>query len=272
MTFIDSYEDQLVEAARRQRDARLERRGRRFGRFLVPRRRGPAIALAALVIGVPAATATVAGWNPFDDPARNPRLPAPATSAGAIDPELASTLGVLERPQSGADRGVATSRAARAFSASAGYRGAQLKGVRVLDAARGIVLIPFERGPVPLDPQGRPVPGFDPASYTNVVCLFVQSGDGFAGVGCHNADKIRSGRAIGSGSGQVTGLVPDGVATVRLIRGDRSSEATVRNNLFVAEGVDAPRQVEWLAQDGSPVKRIDLTAPPPGAGPPPPSP
>jgi hypothetical protein len=272
MTFIDSYEDQLVDAARRQRDARVGRRARRFGRFGVPRGRGPAIALAALVIGVPAATATVAGWNPFDDGDRNPRMPAPTTSGQAVDPDLVATLGVLDRPQSGADRGVATSRAARAFSSSAGYRGAQLKGVRVLDAGRGIVLIPFERGPVPLDPQGRPVPGFDPASYTNVACLFVQSGDSFAGVGCHNAEKIRSGRAIGSGSGQVTGLVPDGVATVRLIRGGQTSEVAVRNNLFVAEGVDAPREVEWLAEDGSTVKRIDLTAPPPGAGPPPPRP
>ena len=264
MTFIDSYEKQLVEAAERQRDASLRHRARRF-RVAVPRRRGPVVVLAALLIGVPAATATVAGWSPFDDAERSPRLPAPSSSQDGAAPELVATLAVLRRDQTDADRGVDTKKAARAFGATAGsgYRGAQLKGIRVLDRDRGIVLIPFERGPVPLDPQGRPVPGFDPASYTNVACLFEQSGDGFAGIGCHSADKIRSGRAISSGSGRVTGLVPDGVATVRLGRGSQGTDAAVRDNLFVAEGVDAPRAIEWLAEDGSTVKRFDLTARPP---------
>ena len=262
MTFIDSFEDQLVEAAQRQRDASVSGRARRF-RPSMPRRRGPAVVLAALLIGVPAATATVAGWSPFDDADRSPRLPAPSTSQQGAAPELAATLGVLRRDQTDADRGVDTKKAARAFSSTGGYRGAQLKGIRVLDPERGIVLIPFERGPVPLDPQGRPLPGFDPASYTNVACLFEQSGDGFAGIGCHSADKIRSGRAISSGSGRVTGLVPDGVASVRLGRGAQSTEAAVRDNLFVAEGADAPRAIEWLAEDGSTVKRFDLTARPP---------
>jgi len=271
MTFIESYEDQLVEAARRRRDASLRHRARRFARAVSPRRRGPAIALAALLIGVPAATATVAGWNPFDDSARSPQRPAPSTSQRAVDQELATTLGVLRRPQTGADRGVAASEAARGFYATIGYRGAQLDGVRVLDAKRGIVLIPFERGPVPLDPQGRPVPGFDPASYTNVACLFTKSGDGYSGIGCHNAEKIKSGRAIASGSGAVSGLVPDGVDRVRLLRGGDAVDASVRDNLFVANDADAPRQIEWLAADGSVIKRIDLTGPPPG-GPAPPSP
>jgi hypothetical protein len=262
MTFIDSYEKQLVEAAERQRDASLRHRARRF-RVAIPRRRGPVVVLAALLIGVPAATATVSGWSPFDDSERSPRLPAPSSSQQGAAPELAATLGVLRRDQTNADRGVDAKKAARAFSATAGYRGAQLKGIRVLDQDRGIVLIPFERGPVPLDPQGRPVPGFDPASYTNVACLFEQSGDGYAGVGCHSADKIRSGRAISSGSDRVTGLVPDGVASVRLGRGGRSTEVPVRDNLFVAEGVDAPRAIEWLADDGSTVQRFDLTARPP---------
>jgi hypothetical protein len=260
MTFIDSYEEQLVEAARQRQEGSLRHRARRF-RVGTPRRRGAAVALAALLIGVPAATATVTVWNPFeDDGARNPRLPAPEASQKAVNPDLVATLGVLRRDQTGADRGVDTKQAARAFSASAGYRGAQLKGVRLLDAERGIVLIPFERGPVPLGPDGRPVRGFDPASYTNVACLFEQGPDSFGGIGCHSADKIRSGRAISSGSGRVTGLVPDGVASVRLTRGGESTEADVRDNLFVADGADAPRAIEWLAADGSTVEKFDLTA------------
>ena len=262
MTFIDSFEEQLVEAATRQRDERLARRSRRFGWLRIPRGRGPAVVLAALVIGVPAATATTGVWNPFDDADRNPRFPGPAASQRQVDPELAATLGVLRREQTDADRSVATRRAARAFSASGGYRGVQLKGIRVLDAQRGIVLIPFERGPVPLDDRGRPLPGFDPASYRNVACVFELTSDSFAGVGCHSADKIRAGLAIASGSDKVTGLVPDGVARVRLVRGDQTVEADVHDNLFVADGADAPQQVEWLRQDGSAAKRIDLTAPP----------
>jgi hypothetical protein len=213
---------------------------------------------------VPAAAATTGVWDPFgDDPGRSDRTPAPSRSQKDVDPALAATLGVLRRDQTSADRGVDARKAARAFSASTGYRGAQLKGIRLLDAERGIVLIPFERGPVPLGPDGRPVPGFDPASYTNVACLFEQTGDGFAGVGCHSADKIRSGRAISAGSGRVTGLVPDGVARVRLVRGGQRTEADVRNNLWLAEGADSPRAIEWLGADGSVVKRFDLTAPPP---------
>jgi len=264
MTFIDSYEDQLVEAARRRRDARLRHRTRRFLRAAFTRRRGPAVVLAGLLIGVPAAAATVGGWNPFDDPERSPRVPAPATSARPVDAELADELGVLRRPQTDADRGVDTRQAARAFSASAGYRGAQLDGVRVLDEARGIVLIPFERGPVPVDAQGRPLPEFDPATYTNVACLFEPSGDGFAGIGCHSAAKIRAGFAVSSGSGRITGLVPDGVAKVRLSRGNRTAEAAVADNLWIVEGApfDAPAEVQWLGAGGSTVKRVDLTAPP----------
>jgi len=264
MTFIESFEDQLVQAARERRDARFRYRAARFARRVVPRRRGPVVVLAALLIGVPAAAATVGVWDPFDDDAgRSPRNPAPSASQRAAAPELVATLGVLRRDQTDADRGIDTKTAARAYSASAGYRGAQLKSVRLLDAERGIVLIPFERGAVPLDPQGRPSPAFAPETYTNVACLFEQTGDGFAGIGCHSAQKIKLGRAISSGSGRVTGLVPDGVARVRLVRGDRTSEAPVQDNLFVAEGAEPPLQVEWLREDGSLIRRIDLTAPPP---------
>jgi hypothetical protein len=263
MTFIDSFEDQLVQAAREQRDARFRYRARRFAGRVLPRRRGPAVVLAALLIGVPAATATVAGWDPFDDGGRNPRIPAPSAGQRSAAADLVSTLGVLRREQTDADRGVDTEEAARAFSASAGYRGAQLKSVRLLDAQRGIVLIPFERGAVPLDAQGRPLRAFAPETYMNVACLFEHSADGYGGIGCHSAQKIRLGRAISSGSDRVTGLVPDGVDRVRLIRGDATSEAPVQNNLFVAEGAEPPLQVDWLREDGSLIRQIDLTAPPP---------
>jgi hypothetical protein len=265
MTFIESFEDQLVQAAREQRDARFRYRAARFAGRVLPRgRRGPAVVLAALLIGVPAATATVRGWDPFDDSSgRNPHIPAPSAGPRSAAAELVATLGVLRREQTDADRGVDAEEASRAFSASAGYRGAQLKSIRLLDAQRGIVLIPFERGAVPLDAQGRPSRAFPPETYMNVACLFEHSADGFAGIGCHTAQKIKIGRAISSGSNRVTGLVPDGVARVRLIRGDATSEASVQDNLFVAEGAEPPLQVDWLREDGSLIRQIDLTAPPP---------
>jgi hypothetical protein len=204
----------------------------------------------------------VTGWNPFDEPGRSPRLPAPSTSHGPVDPELAATLGVLRRSQTDADRGASVTRAARGFSASGGYRGAKVGGIRVLDPEREIVLIPFVRGPVPLDSEGRPVPGFDPATFTNVACLFEATGNGVGGVGCHTAAKIRSGRAIATHSGRVTGLVPDGVARVRLVRGGQVTDAAVANNLFVADA-EAPQRIDWLSEDGAVVRRIDLAAAPP---------
>ena len=260
MTFIDSYEDQLVDAARRRRDARLRNRLARFLR--APRRRGAAIAIAALVVGVPAAAATVGKWDPFDDPGGKSRFEAPSRSDKAIDPELTATLGVLRRPQTDPDRGAAASKAAKGFRLP-GYRGVKLDGIRLVDRERGIVLVPFERSPVPTDASGKPLPGFDPATYTNVVCIFQQTADSFAGVGCHSADKIKSGRALSSGSGTVTGLVPDGVDRVVLRRGDEGAEVPVRDNFFAADA-EQPTVVEWLGPDGEAVQRFDLTAPPPG--------
>jgi hypothetical protein len=259
MTFLDSYESQLVEAGRRRRDARLRNRIAR--RLHVPRRRGPAIALAALLVAVPTAAATVGGWNPFNDSGRNPRFPAPNAAQHGLDPDLVATLGVLRRPQTGGDRGVATSTAARSFS-KPHFQGVEVKGIRLLDPARGVVLVPFERIPVPTDSAGNPLPGFDSANYSNAVCLFERTSDGFAGIGCHTAGKIRDGRALSYSDGTVSGLVPDGVDRVRLIRDGETTEAPVHDNFFSAAGAQ-PTAVEWVGPDGALVKRIDLTAPPP---------
>lgn len=263
MTFIDSYESQLVAAGRRRRDARLRRRVARW--LHLPPGRGPAVALAALLIGVPAAAATVGYWDPFDDPGADPRFPAPSRTERPLDPELRATLGVLRRPQTDADRGVATSRAARGFRSS-GYEGVRLDGIRLVDPARGIVIVPFERFSFPKDSEGRPIPGFDPADYSNAVCIFQPARDGFAGVGCHTASKVRSGRAIGDDGGTVAGLVPDGVARVVLQRGEARTHVPVRDNFF-ASATRPPTVVEWLRPDGSLVKRIDLTGPPPQLSP-----
>ena len=259
MSFIESYEDQIVAAARRRQEGRPRVRLER--RLRVPRRRGLAAALAALVAAVPVAGAAVSGWDPFDDPGANPRFAAPSLSRAAVSPDLVAMLGVLRRPQTDADRAPATSRAAGGFRLP-GYVGAHLDGIRLVDPARGVVLVPFDRIPVPTDAQGRPLPEFDPSTYTNAVCLFIPTSDGFAADSCHTAGKIRLGRALGSSGGVVDGLVPDGVARVRLVRGDRAVEAPVADNFFSVDA-PAPTSVDWIGPDGALVKRIDLTAPAP---------
>jgi hypothetical protein len=249
VSFIETYEHQLVDAAER----RYRRRSRRF---VSRHRRGLAVALAALTVSGSAATAAVTGWDPFDDPDRNSRIGRPSETTRPVDPALVSQLGVLRRPQNDTDRRDITS--ARLRNLGGSFRGVRVDGIRLLDPDRGVVLVPTEGMPVPRDAQGRPVPGFASPRYRNTVCVIQPTGDGFTGGSCHNADKIASGLAIGSSGGVVDGLVPDGVARVRLIRGGRTTaEAPVRNNYFDVESA-FPNVVEWLGADGSLVERVEL--------------
>jgi hypothetical protein len=270
MSFIENFEDQLVQAAREQRDARLRYRIRRFVRKYLSGRRGPAVILAALLVGVPAATATITNWNPFDDAGRHPHFPPPTISQRPIDRELVEMLGVLRRPQTDADRGAPTATAARRFF-SPQNEGAHPEGIRLLDPERGVVLVPFDRDRVPSDEQGRPMPGFDQSKFDNVVCLYLPNPAGIPGGGgsCYSAERIRSGRSLPSvlagENSRISGLVPDGVARVRLIRGDVSVEAPVNDNFFTAgrRAPMAPDYVEWLRADGSIIRRFDMNKPPP---------
>ena len=249
MTFIESYEHQLVDAAER-------RYGRRSRRFFDRHRRGLAVALAALTVSGSAATAAVTGWDPFDDPDRNPHLGRPTETGRPVDPALVAQLGVLRRPQNETDKRDITSARLRAIGRS--FRGVRVDGIRLLDPNRGVVLVPAEGVPVPSDEKGKPIPGFDNPRYRNTVCVIQPTGDGFTGGSCHNADKIARGLAIGSSGGVVDGLVPDDVARVRLIRGGQTTgEAAVRNNYFYVESA-FPNVVEWLGPDGALVKRIEL--------------
>jgi hypothetical protein len=259
MSFIEHYETQLVEAGRRRIERRLRNRIAR--RLRPPRRRNAAIVLAVLLVGAPATAATV-GWNPFDSPDRKPGLKAPTTSRKAPDRALTSLLAPLRRPQTPADRGRASDLAARGFWDD--VSGVQLDYIRLLDPARGIVLVPVERFGLDLE-RNAPGPTPNPAFFRNAVCLYIPSGAVTARRPCYGAMQIRDGFALGSTGGVVVGLVPDGVARVRLARGNRTVGATVRDNLFVSEPAVPlePMRVEWLDAGGATVKRIDLTAPPP---------
>ncbi len=209
--------------------------------------------LAALLVAVPAGAATVR-WNPFD----GGDTPGPSVSSRAPDPALVAQLGILRRPQNDSDRRAAEG--AAPFYRGQGFRGVQLDHIRAVDPARGLVLVPFEEPPVPRGPDGRPVPGIEVAPG---LCLVRPVRDGYAG-GCYTRAEIESSRALSSDDDVVLGVVPDGVARVRLIRGERSGVAQVRDNFFRAEAPvpTAPLVVEWLAADGSLVRRHDLSRPP----------
>lgn len=258
MSFIDHYEMQLVDAGRR----RMERRWRnRIARWLrVPRNRNAAAVLAALVVGAPAAAA-VAGWNPFDDPGRKADS-SPTTSVHAPLPKLALMLAPLRRPQSPADRGRATSLAARGFWDDVG--GVQLGYIRLLDPARGIVMVPVERFGLALQRRAGPPPR--PADFADAVCLYIPGTAATARRPCYTATRIAAGFAVSSESGgAVIGIVPDGVARVRLSRRARSAEAPVHDNLFVADS-PSPSAIDWLSATGHTIRHIDLTQPLPPPG------
>jgi hypothetical protein len=258
MSFIEHYETQLVDAGRRRIERRLRNRVAR--RLRTPRRRDAALVLAVLLVGAPATAATV-GWNPFDSPSRNPEMSSPTTSRKPPDQALTRLLAPLRRPQTPADRGRATELAARGFWDD--VSGVQLDYIRVLDAGRGIVLVPVERFGLNLE-RNAPGPAADRAYFSNAVCLYLPGGATRNRRPCWGARQIEEGFALHSKGGLVVGLVPDAVATVRIGRGARSVDATVRDNLFVAETAAPlePTRVEWLDASGASLKRIDLTAPP----------
>ena len=263
MSFIEHYETQLVQAGHR----RIERRLRsRIARWLgTPRRRGAAIVIAALALGAPATAATL-GWSPFDDPGRDPRVGRPSTSAKPPHPELVRMLAALRRPQTDADRRFVEEQL-RTQGSLRDVSGVHLDYIRVLDAQRGITLIPVDRFGLSYERAAREnpaVPAPNRAALSNAVCV-IDPGGGAAGQSCFTAERIKSGFAIASGPDSVIGIVPDGVARVTLSDGERSGEAAVRDNLFVAgAGAPvAPRSIEWVDQSGATVKRIDLTRPVP---------
>jgi hypothetical protein len=263
MSFIDQFETQLVAAGRRRIERRLRNRIAR--RLRVPRSRNAAIALAALVLAAPAAAATL-GWNPFAGPRHDLRRGTPTIVHGQVDASLTRILAPLRRPQSDADRGVATQRAANAFGSD--VSGVNLDGVRVLDSQGGLVLVPVERYGLNLERAARANPALpapDPARFSNAVCLYEPGSDGSGGRPCYTAATILGGTALGSQAGVVTGLVPDGVAQVRLIAGagGAAAVANVRENVFVAgpPASEAPAAVEWLDARGQTIRRIDLAGP-----------
>jgi hypothetical protein len=231
--------------------------GREYSTDAGPRRafRYLAAAAAALVVAVPATAATT-GWDPFHDPDR--RLPRPSVSELPPATSLTSQLAVLRRNQTAADRSAPVQAALRGFDDESS--GVQLEAVRLLPG--GAVLVPVKR----FEPRG-PGGGRPEDRRDDAVCLYSPGSGRTGGTACFTAAQVREGQAITSQGATVDGLVPDGVAGVRLRSAGGTAEAAVRDNYFAVElppiagpgGVPFVRAdaAEWLDREKRKIAAFD---------------
>lgn len=248
-SYLDALRAQLVSASDRLTEEappahRPARRGwRRSPRVL-------AVGIAALATSATALAAT-APWRPLFG---EPGSPQPTIAADAPPQDQTTTLGVLRRAQTDADRGAATQRALRFFGTST--EGVHTDYIRRLPQGQGrlaAVLLPARSWHVAqLDK-------------TDVACLFVAEADQAQGgaKACYTTDEIQRGFADGSLGHVAFGLVPDGVAQVELRYRTQNARATVEDNFYelqapertVDGGGSTPDRLEgrvWLDAKGVP--------------------
>lgn len=235
MSAFDVLERQLRDSARRRRPS--------WGRRLVPAVVALAIVAVLLVllpprpgtpspsderVATPSAAATTA---PRDDR----RLP-PA-SRRPVPSDLLAALAILRRPPNAADRSPDVRQLLRTVPASE-VRGVYMDAVRVLaQRARGLtLLVPMERTPLPAKREG--------------LCVLSALSDG-SGMTCGTLADLHKHGYIGW-PGPPLGLVPDGVASVKLrVRGGRTITAPVHDNVYaVDEDVFAIQPPVWLDVNG----------------------
>lgn len=246
---------------------------RRSGRF--SRRTAGLVGAGLLLVGGTAIAAT-APWSPqLGDSHRGH----PTVATTPVPPDQTAALAVLRREQNDADRGPRVTAALRMLTPEAAD-GLRLDSVRLLaERADGaMMLVPSERvfkGPRRRDPATR-----------DQLCL-LQSSD-FArvkgkrvrmpgmGMSCGSVRDVKLGRMMSGGQwdGRISlsGLVPDGVATVEVpLRGGPTLRVKVANNSYYLDRA-APKgrynrnDVRWLDRDGAVVewrrwRRPDMLAP-----------
>jgi hypothetical protein len=238
--------------------------------FRAPRRwrhraRVIGVVAATLIVAVPAAAAT-SGWDPFAD-APERKLPAPTVSSLPPAASLTAQLAVLRRSPEPADRSDLARDAVRSFDND--VRVVQLDSVRVLSPTA--VLVPVEssepRGPAGTAPNDREL---------SSVCLYIADTDGTSGSSCHTARDIARGEALMTQSAVISGLVPDGVARVRLTARDSQVSTEVHDNYFSVNfpaarispgdpGSGARADgAEWFDARGKKLEAFDYTKPPSG--------
>jgi hypothetical protein len=228
--FLDSYEEQLIDAAFRE----LQPQARR--RRLRGRSAALAVAFAVLLISASAVAAT-GSWRDvlgIDDASTTTDAPPPAR-------ELA-ILGVLRRPPTAGDLGQAARDALQYFgSQPSGLRPAYIRLVAKNEHGEGIVLVPA----VAYNPKFI---GGSPSLRARLVrsspvCLFYPDPLATGGVrNCWGQEDIEAGKATASLGLHQYGLVPDGVARVEAVYdGGMDASGEVRDNFF---DIAAPRNPE----------------------------
>jgi hypothetical protein len=257
---LDTLERQLRDSARRRRLPRL------------------VLAVAALAVAVAAALlALVLVREPSTNPAdERPATPTPAAtwtpelgderrghatiSRSPVPPDQLRAFAILRQAPTAADRSPAVRQLLRYLGAEP-TRGVRVDAVRLLSQHGNwlLILVPMERldRPDTSDPlcvlqtvvvRGNPPPGAPPAGSL-----------GGAGMTCATLTDIRRNGYVGW-PGPPFGLVPDGVASVKLrVRGGRTINAPVGNNVYDLTGMgDAAFAIQpplWLDASGHEIPR-----------------
>lgn len=243
---------QLQEALVVASDQMVARQRRRTQRF----RLGLMTSAAVVTLGGGAVAsqslwAPLVGWEDGNRPSLS-REPAPAAQ-GAL-------FGILRRDQTAGDRGAAA-RAALA-TMSGRYAGVKVSAVRVVPDGRGAssVLVPVStvRGAT-ASPSAKSAS--TATTRGDALCLHAiyDGSGGPGGRGCFSTAEIGAGAGVLPAGNTVRGVVPDGVARVRLSGKRGPVDAPVRDNVFVASlaGVAGSARLSWLAADGRPVPFAD---------------
>jgi hypothetical protein len=210
------------------------------------------------------ALATVGPWHPS---LGNDRGGHPTTSATRLPTAATSTLAILRRQQSAADRG-------RDVTATLRIVGPQFHGVNVDDVrrlapgdpARGnlaAILVTAQR--LADDEDAGP----HAAQAGELICMLYPTSQHLgANITCTPAHEIATGKAsgntgIGGPDPRVYGLVPDGVTSVRLqIEGGFTTTVPVHDNFYVAhaDGAHQPlagrTTATWLDSAGNIVRPL----------------
>ncbi len=235
--YLAALRDELVDAADRlaQPAATAPRRNRRWRRSP----RALAVAAAALTLSATALAATTP-WRPYFGDPEHPS-PQPRVTGSAPPAEQLALLGVLRRDQTPEDRGATTQQALR-------YFGTTTQDVHS-DYIRRLPIGPGYLPAVLVPARSWEVAGL--LHKEDVLCVFVAERNGDGGAkGCYTTEELRRGRA-GGGLGSVTyGLVPDGVAEIRVRYPGGTQRVPVRDNFFEhrALGEDASSTATSLAR------------------------
>jgi hypothetical protein len=268
MTILPTLCGELAQAGDRiARRSQTRRRQARIGGVV-------AVSTASLA-GV--AAAAIGLWNPQLGDAHRGQ---PTASVSPPPADQLADFAVLRRAATSADQGALSEYALKLLDPS--FHGVRTAYVRLVgsETGGGYVLIPVESY-TPLD--GR--------SATNALCLFARDPVDGGGLSCYTTQQILEGQAVDTlltpapgaivgtehqsgGShllrstgpllitgGVTSGLVPDGVAQVRLTSSDGTVTVAVHDNLYEApipdptsgsapHAVGGPLSAQWLDAEG----------------------